>query len=354
MQLLALADPQGGAPAGAGSLSARRGAGLESAGQGTPVKRAAPAAGKKRLCAGKCKQYRAKKPVKGGRYEAGHGRCQTCDIWIDYRGGHMRNGLPAAEDSIGWYCNCCNFRIRRNPRSAEYKQRLRHSPSRRSAAGRESAASAAGRESAASAAGRESAASADGNSGGGGKSSGSGGGGKSSGSGGSSGTGGGGKSSGSGGGGGSGSTGGGGGGSGSTGGGGRRRRSKPPAREPSPLETDLTYFDKRRAHMLRDLGRALAVSGEDEPELSEELVETIESEFGTPVSEVVELARSELPNKASLIAEIERIRRELSQVPTRQEMKKAGARFPLSAYDSEFESWGHLLERLGYDPWYRH
>ena len=339
MQLLALADPQGGAPAGAGYMSARRGAGLEPAGQGTPAKRAAPAAGKKRLCAGKCKQYRAKKPVKGGRYEAGHGRCQTCDIWIDYRGGHMRNGLPAAEDSIGWYCNCCNFRIRRNPRSAEYKQRLRHSPSRRSAAGRESAASAAGRESAAS---------ADGNSGGGSGNSGDR---KSSSSGSGSGSG---KSSSSGTGGSSGGSGSGSSSTGSTGGGGRRRRSKPPAREPSPLETDLTYFDKRRAHMLRDLGRALAISGEDEPELSEELVETIESEFGTPVSEVVELARSELPNKASLIAEIERIRRDLSQVPTRQEMKKAGARFPLSAYDSEFESWGHLLERLGYDPWYRH
>lgn len=106
--------------------------------------------------------------------------------------------------------------------------------------------------------------------------------------------------------------------------------------------------------MLRDLGRALAASGEDEPELLDELVETIENEFGTPVAEVVELARSELPNKASLIAEIERIRRALGQVPTRQEMKKGGCRFPLSAYDSEFESWGHLLERLGYDPWYRH
>ena len=352
MQLLALADPQGGAPAGAGSLPARRrGVGLESADQRAPVMRAAPAAGKKRLCAGKCKQYRAKKPVKGGRYEAGHGRCQTCDIWIDYRGGHMRNGLPAVEDSIGWYCNCCNFRIRRNPRSAEYKQRLRHSPSRRSA-GREAAGS-AGRESA----GRESAGRSGGGSGTGGGGSGSSSSSGASGSGSGSGTGGGGSSSGSGsstGGGGGSGTGGGSSSSSSGGGGGRRRRSKPPAREPSPLETDLTYFDKRRAHMLRDLGRALAISGEDEPELSEELVETIESEFGTPVSEVVELARSELPNKASLIAEIERIRRDLSQVPTRQEMKKAGARFPLSAYDSEFESWGHLLERLGYDPWYRH
>ena len=106
--------------------------------------------------------------------------------------------------------------------------------------------------------------------------------------------------------------------------------------------------------MLRDLGRALAISGEDAPELDDELVETVEGEFGTPVGEVVELARSELPNKASLIAELERIRRDLGQVPTRQEMKKGGARFPLSAYDAEFESWGHLLERLGYDPWYRH
>ena len=37
----------------------------------------------------------------------------------------MQNGKAATADSKGWFCNCCNFRIRRNPRSKKYKEKLR-------------------------------------------------------------------------------------------------------------------------------------------------------------------------------------------------------------------------------------
>lgn len=269
------AMPRGGAAAGTGA--ARRAAGSAPSTVTVPAPAGRDADEPKRMCTGKCREYRAKRPAKGGRYEAGHGRCQTCDIWIDHRGCHMHNGRPAVKGSIGWYCNCCNFRIRRNPRNTEYKQRLRHSRGRR-AQGR--AADAAGGRAADAAGGAQGRAAA--------------------------------------------------------------------------AEIDLSYFNKRRARMLRDLGRVMAKSEGGSLDVPDDLVEMLEDEFDASLAGIVWLARSESPNKASLIAELERIRIAIGSVPTRQEMKKNGARFPLSAYDDEFESWGHLLDRLGYDPWYRH
>jgi hypothetical protein len=80
---------------------------------------------KNRTCKEICKQFKAKRPPNGKRYDSGQGRCQTCDIWIDYHGAHLKDNLPATEDSIGWYCNCCNYRIRRKPRNKVYKEKLR-------------------------------------------------------------------------------------------------------------------------------------------------------------------------------------------------------------------------------------
>jgi len=79
----------------------------------------------KRTCKGICKKFRVKKPATGSRYGAGQGRCQICDVWIDYRGCHMKDGSPALEYSLGWYCDCCNYRIRQKPRNKEYKEKLR-------------------------------------------------------------------------------------------------------------------------------------------------------------------------------------------------------------------------------------
>ena len=65
------------------------------------------------------------KPAGAGRYESGQGRCQTCDVWLDYRGCHIKDGSPARIGSAGWFCNCCNFRVRRTPRNKKYKEKLR-------------------------------------------------------------------------------------------------------------------------------------------------------------------------------------------------------------------------------------
>ncbi len=78
-----------------------------------------------RTCKEICKKFIVKKPTSGSRYGAGQGRCQTCDVWIDYRGAHTKDGSPAVIDSLGWFCDCCNYRIRQKPRNKVYKERLK-------------------------------------------------------------------------------------------------------------------------------------------------------------------------------------------------------------------------------------
>ncbi len=77
------------------------------------------------MCKGICKKFRVKKPADTGRYEAGQALCQICEIWIDRRGAHIRDGLPATEKSTRWFCNCCNNRVKKNPTNAKYMKRLR-------------------------------------------------------------------------------------------------------------------------------------------------------------------------------------------------------------------------------------
>lgn len=68
---------------------------------------------------------------------------------------------------------------------------------------------------------------------------------------------------------------------------------------------------------------------------------------------MVELAKTiDPPNKASLIAEFERIRHAVGRTPTRQDIERHST-LHLARYEKEFGSWEHLLERMGYDPWYR-
>lgn len=78
-------------------------------------------------CKGICKQFKAKRPLDGKRYEAGQMRCQICEIFIGFKGAHTKNGLPATKDSDGVYCNCCNYKVRKNPRNKIYKEKLRES-----------------------------------------------------------------------------------------------------------------------------------------------------------------------------------------------------------------------------------
>jgi len=78
-----------------------------------------------RTCKGICKKFQVKKPIGTGRYDAGQARCQICETWISYRGCHFKNGQPATEDSLGWFCNCCNYRVRTMPRNKIYKEKLK-------------------------------------------------------------------------------------------------------------------------------------------------------------------------------------------------------------------------------------
>ena len=76
-----------------------------------------------RTCKGICKKFTVKKPTLGNRYGSGQGRCQTCDTWIDHNGCHMINGSDAKENSVGWFCNCCNYRVQQKPRNGKYKEK---------------------------------------------------------------------------------------------------------------------------------------------------------------------------------------------------------------------------------------
>lgn len=78
-----------------------------------------------RTCTGVCKKYRVSKPTGTSRYGSGQGHCQLCDSWIDHRGCHMKDGTPALEGTLGWFCNCCNYRVRQKPRNKQYKEKLR-------------------------------------------------------------------------------------------------------------------------------------------------------------------------------------------------------------------------------------
>ena len=112
--------------------------------------------------------------------------------------------------------------------------------------------------------------------------------------------------------------------------------------------------------MLRELGRAMVQKDSASSREKYELFlpnavpsADIKSEFGVELDVMIKLARQiNPPNKVSMIAEFERIRYVLGRTPTKQDIEENSVLRP-SQYDEEFESWEHLLERLGYDPWYR-
>lgn len=79
----------------------------------------------KRTCKGICKKFHVKRPVSGKRYSSGQGHCQTCDTWLDHNGCRLKDGTAAQKNSVGWFCNCCNVRVRQKPRNKVYKEKLR-------------------------------------------------------------------------------------------------------------------------------------------------------------------------------------------------------------------------------------
>ncbi len=121
---------------------------------------------------------------------------------------------------------------------------------------------------------------------------------------------------------------------------------------------DLTYFNQRRARMLNNLGRAIAKKEINVdvrkvgPILSATVQDEIECEFGATFEDMLEMAYYDTPNKVSLITELEAIRYKLGRVPRKEEMEEL-SKFDISQYGEEFESWERLLERRGYDPFYK-
>ena len=59
-------------------------------------------------CNGICQKFKAKKPMKGGRYDFGQKRCNSCGIFINYE---------------GLFCPCCNIRLRQTSRYTKLKEK---------------------------------------------------------------------------------------------------------------------------------------------------------------------------------------------------------------------------------------
>lgn len=214
----------------------------------------------KRVCKGICKKYKVKKPTGRGRYSSGQARCQICEIWIDHHGCHIKDGSVAKDDNEGWYCNCCNYRVRKKPRNIEYKAKI-------------------------------------------------------------------------------------------------KTVSKDILNH---TNIDLSHFNNYRATLLRALGNAIAQkeskNSKDEyesflPSKTSDIL--IAKEFDVDFKEMINLAKIlDPPNKVSLIAEFERVKLDVDRVPTKEDIEEYSD-LTVSQYEEEFQSWEHLLERMGYDPWYR-
>ena len=221
------------------------------------------------MCSGTCKKFRVLKPHGESRYGSGQCHCQICDTWMDHNGCHLQDGSIATTDSDGWYCNCCNYKVRRKPRNIEYKEKIRS-----------------------------------------------------------------------------------------------HTHSKKTDEDDSVYEQkriDLSYFNKRRALMMKKIAMCILKKEEEEHQYSihDYLMldanisnSDIEHEFNTSLMRIVELADVlDPPNKMSMILEFERVRSLIGNVPTKSEFEMH-SKLQSSQYDIEFQSWEHMLERLGYDPFY--
>lgn len=124
---------------------------------------------------------------------------------------------------------------------------------------------------------------------------------------------------------------------------------------------DLPHFNKYRALMIKNIAKMI-VASKDKRHASiiagmdrkgKWAVHKIEKEFDAPIHVILQMASTiHPPNKISMIVEFESVRSLINKVPTKEEFEKHSP-LHVSEYDHEFKSWGHFLERLGYDPWYR-
>ena len=349
------------------------------------------------LCKGKCSIYAAKRPRDGKRYKAGQALCRLCGVWMDHKGCHFKDGMPATPGSTAWFCNCCMMRVKMAPITLALKSRARHvkrvSGSKKGAGAGPSDTTDEPIETNPVISGADWAGFAacfpekmedfemkkldawmDENS--------------------------------------------------------MRKADLKDAvgvstkkmvehvyaeiagrasllieferirlslgsipdseyiREhsgfgigayrsefgsleqmmeefgyvsPAPGrdggESNLEYFNKNRARLLQALVQSLPMDRADLPRGGPDIKSAvtdvdIEHEFDTDMGSMLDLAYADAPNKISLIFEYERIKLEIGDEPTREELE-IFSKFGIASYDAEFGSLGHMLERLGYDPWQR-
>ena len=75
-------------------------------------------------CQGECREVLGKLTYLRKSFVEGFSRCKICEYWLDWRFCHLRSGEKATSESIGMYCNCCNYQVRQRPHSREAKETL--------------------------------------------------------------------------------------------------------------------------------------------------------------------------------------------------------------------------------------
>ena len=75
-------------------------------------------------CQGECREMLGKLTYLRKTFVEGFSRCRVCEYWLDWRFCHLRSGEKATSESIGMYCNCCNYQVRQRPHSREAKETL--------------------------------------------------------------------------------------------------------------------------------------------------------------------------------------------------------------------------------------
>ena len=123
---------------------------------------------------------------------------------------------------------------------------------------------------------------------------------------------------------------------------------------------DMDYFNKQRAYILKRIALAFPKDADDfqYTVLEQMIIESkilmyeIENEFGCNISQIIDFVYAKKPNKISIVVEFEWIKSAIGRVPTKQDIENH-SRFGVTQYESEFGSFERLVDRLGYDPWYR-
>ena len=127
------------------------------------------------------------------------------------------------------------------------------------------------------------------------------------------------------------------------------------------MEDALEYFNKFRAEIMQKIAQGIPENKEDfKIESFHDVISgsgvtihEIIREFDMSIEKLIDFAYTmNPPNKLSMIREFERIKSDIGRVPTKQDIDEY-SELKSSQYDEKFQSWEHMLERLGYDPWYR-